>query len=178
MLIHWVFTTILVLAIGLSLQPIPYSYAPAYTFIVAVYAYVIDVVFFSLVGLGLLYLRLAPGSNWRRKSKANHWVSILSALVFVAALLFPLFGMWIPDPEKKFLERTASLVPWYIPQTVGVVVLGASLIYWCGFRYLVPHVGNRGGKELIVEREPIFHVEHGYPVQVYETVRLCWKVKG
>jgi hypothetical protein len=69
------------------------------------------------------------------------------------------------------------MVSWYVPQTVGVAVLAMSLIYWFGFRYVVPQVGSRGGKEFTVEREPIFHVEHGYPVQVYEIIRFCWKVK-
>ena len=151
----------------------------AYFFVVSVYAYVLDVVFFAWVALGVLYLRISPGSLWYLISPANHWVSIIAALIFLTGTAFPLICMWIPDPAKKTLGQSDSTA-WYTSQTVGVAVFAFSILYWVGFKYIVPHIGNHGGRELCSIRTPVFRKEKDsntnqyYLVRTYEIVKTYW----
>ena len=176
-LIHWTFTTITVIATLLSLRPPSYDSTPTYTFIVTVMTYVIDLIFFICVGLGVLYLRLAPGSNWHKKSEAKPWLSTTCAFIFVTALAFPLICMWIPDPAEPSITRTDGLVSWYTPQTVGLIIVAISFAYYLGFRFVIPHVGRHAGKEFHTYRKPIFEKENGYPVQTYERIRFWWEAR-
>jgi amino acid transporter len=172
--LHWFFTTVLVITTTVIFR----DHEPgkqSYIFIVAIYAYVLDVIFFVLVGAAMLYLRLAPRSKWHLKSESNHWISIAASIVFGAACLFPLIFMWIPDSDNKTLTSLTN-IPWFVGQTVCVAILGISVLYWFGFRYVVPHVGKHRGMEFIIVRNPRFHEEHGYPVQTFEEIAADWKL--
>jgi hypothetical protein len=172
LLMHLFTTTIFVLVPTIVLR----SSNPgtqSYYVIVAIYGFVINITFFGLVALGMLYLRLAPGSGFRRKSQANHWISIAASLILLAASLFPFICLWIPDPDHKYIANT--VVSWFVPQTVCATVLAISLIYWFAFRYIVPHVGSNRGRTFVIERIPRFHEEHGYPVQTFEEIVTEWK---
>ena len=147
----------------------------SYIFIVTLYTFVLDVVFFVLIGIAMLYLRLAQRSKYRSKSESNHWISIIASLIFFGATLFPLICLWIPDPAEKTLTALTT-IPWFVAQTVCAAVFGISLLYWFGFRFIVPRIGKHHGMEFVIERIPRFHEEHGYPVQTFEEIAADWKL--
>ena len=51
-------------------------------------------------------------------------------------------------------------------------------VYWLGFRFIVPYVGENRGRYLKVDRKLYFHEEHGYPVQVQENLNFEWVKAG
>lgn len=177
--LHWLFTAILVIAALVGVRSSKHAARDAYFFIVSVYAYVLDVVFFAWVAIGMLYLRISPGSLWHSISPANHWVSITVALIFLTSTVFPLICMWIPDPAKKTLGQSDSIA-WFASQTVGLAVFAFSILYWVGFRYIVPRIGNHNGRTLNIIRTPIFRREHDsntdqdYLVRTFEIVKTYW----
>ena len=147
----------------------------AYTLVVAVYTYVIDIITFTCAGLGMLYLRLAPGSKWHAISEANHWISIIASLILATAHIVPLVCLWIPDQKPQFRDLLRTKISWYIPQTVAVIAVTLSFVYWLGFRYVIPHLGNHTGRKFVIEREPRFHEEYGHPVLTFETITTGWQ---
>lgn len=177
--LHWFFTSVLVIAALTSVRSTKHSARDAYFFVVSVYAYSIDVIIFAWVSLGMLYLRIAPGSQWYLKSPANHWASITASLLLLAGTVFPLICMWIPDPEKSTLGQSDS-IPWYVSQTVGAGIFLFSFLYWLGFKYIAPYIGGKGGKIFTVDRKPYFRQEHefdtgrDYLIQVFEIVKTDW----
>jgi amino acid transporter len=172
--LHLLFTTVLVVIPTLILRK-NHPGQQSYIFIVTTYTIVLDVIFFVLIAIAMLYLRLAPGSRWRYKSRANHWLSIAASLVFFAATMFPLICLWIPDPEKQTLTDLTT-IPWFAAQTLCAAVLGVSVLYWFGFRFIVPRIGKRRGMTFVIERNPRFHEEHKYPVQTFEEIAADWKL--
>jgi hypothetical protein len=178
MLVHWFITNIIIMPALFKIKPEPYSPGPAYTFLITFYAYVVDVFWFSIVGFGLLYLRLWPGTRWSEISSFNPWLSTIAALIFTLMNLFPVVGIWIPDPAVKYLANTGNLVSWYAGPTVGIAVLALSVIYWFGFWGMIRQRESREGKELAVERRPIILEDEGAYIQLYEIVGLRWRVKG
>lgn len=173
--LHWILTNILVFAAVFSIKPYPFDPTPAYTFLVSSYAYIVDIACFAAVGFGLLYLRLFPSLKWAGKSQFQHrWISTGCAAVFLLLNLYPLVFMWVPDPAAPFLSRTDSIVPWYASQTLGVCAVASALVYWLGF-YLYLHVYSRAeGKEMRVERRPIFRDEGDGLTPIYEIVTQKW----
>ena len=167
------------MAATVSLRSTEHAARDAYFFVVSVYTYLLYMIVYTWIALGMLYLRFSPGNVWHSISPANHWVSITAALVLLTSTVFPLLCMWIPDSGKKTLGQSES-IPWYISQTVGVVVFAFSILYWAVFRYIVPHIGSHGGRTFVAERTPIFHKEHDpktgdyYLVQVFETIKTYW----
>ena len=49
-------------------------------------------------------------------------------------------------------------------------MLGA--LYWIGFQFVVPNIGDNRCRNLVVERKLYFHEEHGYPVQWHEKINF------
>lgn len=164
--LHWFFS-ILIIACTWGVS----SPTGAYTIAFGVFSYAIDVFFGVCIGLGLLGLRLRRSSNWHLKSPSNAAISICAATLFVIANTFPLIALWVP-PTADF----ATSYPWFLVPTISVCLLGAGVLYWAGFSYVLPHVGRNAGRELRVERVPFFHVEHGDPVQVAEVTTFYWEV--
>jgi hypothetical protein len=177
MVAHWLITNLTIIPALLKIQPVPYSATPAYTFLVTFYAYILDVFWFMIIGLGLLYLRLWPGTGWRKISTFNPRLSTIGALIFTSMNLFPVVCIWIPDPAARYLANTSKQVSWYAGPTVGMVVLAISLIYWLGFRGMISQKESRDGLELAIERKPIILEEENAFVQLYEIVGLRWRVK-
>lgn len=199
--LHWAFSVILIVATwGQSTED-------AYTVLVLIYSYAVNSLLYSVLAFGMLYLRLFtprrrhnndsntvdddkehPHSRggWRAKSPFNHHLSTTAAAVFAIANLYPLIGNWIPpstitNPSQQQQQPVLSLVPkypWYLVPAVGWSLVGCGVLYWLVFVFVVPRIGYRKGKVFIVEREPFFHVEHGYYVQWHEIVSFSWVVKG
>ncbi len=153
-----------------------FDHVPAYVFLLTAYAYCLDVFWFSCIGFGMLYLRLWPGSNWKKKSPIPHYAGVAAAVIFTAANVFPLVVIWAPDPAEAFLAHTKGLVPWFASQTTAIAVIAASAIYWLGFRFYLYQKKARQGLKLDVIRSPIFWRDARTKeiVQIYEIVRLRW----
>jgi hypothetical protein len=177
--LHWLFTTVLIIAALVGIRSSENAGRDAYFFVVSVYAYVLDVVIFAWIALGVLYLRISPGSLWYSISPANHWVSIIAAFIFLSSTTFPLICMWIPDPAKKTLAQS-NRIAWYTSQTVGIAVFVFAILYWLVFRYIVPRVGSHRGRELYSKRTPVFRKEavpgedHYYLIRTFEIVETYW----
>lgn len=160
----------------LALQPVPYSTAPAFTFLAGAYAYLINIVTFTAISLGLLCLRFSAKTRWAEKSAFGaSWISPAAAAILFIGCLFPLVCIWVPDPAVRSLARTAGLVPWYGATGLGLGLLGFALLYWVVFRLYVSVRSAREGKTLHVMREPKFKMEaNGDLTQVLEIVTLQW----
>lgn len=174
--LHWVLTNIFVIAPVLAIQPVPYSTTAAYAYIQTAFVYNTDVVYFTAIAGGLLYLRFTPSVHWAAKSQLKRpWVSIGAASIFFAAALFPVICIWIPDPANKKASRTSNIVPWWAGQTLAVSLLAFSFLYWVVFRLYIHIQSVRDGKTLHIKREPIFKHEATGLIQIYEIVTLQWK---
>lgn len=195
--LHWAFSVLLILATwGQSTEN-------AYNVLTLLYSYCIGSLLNTVLGLGMLYLRLVTchreshnnngksgdsmhsrtpkSAGWRAKSPFNHYISTACAFVFFIANLYPLIGNWIPPSDITETPSVKDLIPdypWYLVPTVGWALVGCGVLYWFAFVFVVPQIGYRKGKEFVVEREPFFHVEHGYHVQWHEIVSFNWVVKG
>jgi len=177
MVLHWVTMNMLIVPTVFIIQPVPYSAGPAYTFLVTFYTYVLDVFWFGIAGLGVLYLRLRPNIKWRKISSFNPWLSTIAALIFTLLNVFPVIGVWIPDPAVKYLAETDNVVIWYAGPTVGLVVLGISILYWFGFWSYVRQRENSERQEFKVERTPIIREEEGSYIQLFEIVGFRWSIR-
>ena len=183
LLLHWVTSVLLILATWAQERA-----TDSYVIIVSLYSYTVDAFFFFVVAAGLLYLRLynpSSHSPWRQKSSFPHALSIVSATILALATAFPLIVAWIPPSisssdsavDKKVVEALIPSYPWYSTPMIGWSLLGFAFVYWACFRYILPQVGNRKGKDFIVERQPFLRMEHGYYIQWHETVDFHWHIK-
>lgn len=165
--LHWFFSLLIIAGTWGVTSP-----TDAYIIVFGVFSYVVDAFFGVCICIGLLGLRLKRGSTWHLKSPSNGAVSICAASIFIVANTFPIIDYWVP-PTSAFKTD----YPWFLVPTISVCLLGSGVLYWAGFSYVVPHVGNNAGKELKVGRVPFFHVEHGDPVQVAEIVTFDRVIK-
>ena len=153
-----------------------FNYVPGYSLLLTAYAFCVDVFYFSLIGIGMLYLRLWPGSNWRYKSPVPHPVGVACAVVFTATNLFPLICIWIPTSTEPFLALSEGIIPWWASQTFVLCVIAASLLYWFGFRLYLDQMKKRRGLVLDIIRQPLFMSDRNTRdlIQAYEIIRLDW----
>ncbi|KAK4120036.1 hypothetical protein N657DRAFT_625969 [Parathielavia appendiculata] len=182
LLLHWTVTTILILAAVLGTARgtaigEPFSPLPGYSLLTTAYAYGLDIVWFTLIGVAMLRLRLWPGSTWRSKSPVPHTLGVIAAVVFTVTNAVPLVAFWIPDPMHMFLSRSNGKVPWFAGQTMTLAVIAAAFVYWVGFRSYLWQRRVRYGEELKVTRSPVFWRGQGSQglVLLYEIIRLQWK---
>lgn len=168
--LHWIISIILILATAAQ-----HNAQSSYEILVSLYSFTIDATFASLLGFGLLFLRFSSARKWALKSKANSVVSIIAATIFTIANVFPLIAAWVP-PTKNFEAVTGKNIPWFTTPVVGWSLIVLGVVYWIGFYYVIPHIGNHRGKELKVHRKLFFQEEHGYPVQWHEQLSFRWVV--
>ncbi|KAF8865684.1 amino acid transporter, partial [Acephala macrosclerotiorum] len=173
--LHWIITTILVVAPVLAIVPVPYNSTAAYSYLTTAFVYDIDVVYFVAVAFGLLCLRFTPSVRWAEKSAFKRpWISITAASILLIGCLFPLIFIWVPDPAFPQATRTSNLVPWWGGQTLAVCFLLFAFLYWVAFRFYIRIRSEREGKTLHVKREPIFKHDTGGLTQIFEIVTLQW----
>ncbi|KAL2265778.1 hypothetical protein VTJ83DRAFT_6878 [Remersonia thermophila] len=207
LLLHWTVTALLIVAAvagtartvvdddGREGPARGLAHLPGYSLLAMAYTYGLDLIWFTVVGAGMLRLRLWPGSTWRRKSPVPHWLGVSAAALFTVACAFPLVALWIPDlPAQPHLARSNGLVPWYAGQTASLAILAFALLYWVAFRLYLRQRRARHGEVLVVMRTPVFKkertvqgtggraggdVEWGVRdrlVLLYEIIRLQWWV--
>lgn len=169
--LHWIISVLLILATGAQKNP-----RASYSILVNLFSYSIDVFFGLLLGAGLVFLRLSSSRNWAKKSQAIPWVSLTAGAIFAVANGFPFIASWVPPSKNE--ESLNVEAPWFATPTVGWCLIGAGVLYWAAFYYLVPRIGDHRGKELKVHRILFFHEEHGYPVQWHERLNFSWVVKN
>jgi len=177
--LHWVVTSIVILATVFGTSHLQSSsskfHLPAYYLGIAAFAYGLDIIWFSVMGIGVLCMRLWPGSKWRYKSPIPHALGVVAAATFGATNAFPLIAIWIPDPAAEFLSNTSNSVTWYAPQTYGIAVLVFGVVYWLGFRFYLYLRKMKAGEVLEIVRIPIFWTSRvGEMVQLYEIVKVRW----
>jgi len=158
LLLHWTATSILIIAAVSAHGDERDAKFPAYYLLTAAYAYSLDIFWFSVIGVAMLYLRLWPGSTWRNKSPVPHFIGIVAAIIFAAGNLFPLIAIWIPNPNVPYMSQTQSQdwVPWFASQTTVFSVLGAGVLYWAGFRLYLYWRKSVRGEVFQIDRTPIF----------------------
>ncbi|KAL2127849.1 hypothetical protein VTI74DRAFT_10088 [Chaetomium olivicolor] len=159
--LHWTVTTVFILGavLGTSAETATdgtFSHLPGYSFLLTAYAYAFAVFWFTVIGVGMMYLRLWPGSRWRYKSRVPHPLGAVAAVVFTAANAVPLITVWVWDPMQNFIARSGGKVPWFAGQTMAVAVLGAAGGYWVGFRFYLWQRKARKGEVRRVTRSPVF----------------------
>jgi hypothetical protein len=181
--LHWTVTTILILAcvLGTAAETATqgtFSHLPGYSLLVMAYAYGLDIIWFTIIGVAMLRLRLWPGSKWRYKSPVPHPLGVAAAVVFTATNAFPLIAIWVPDPAQPFMSRSGERVPWFASQTMALAIVAAAAAYWAGFRFYLWHRRTRYSEVLKVTRSPVFWGGQGGQkglVLLYEIIRLQWK---
>lgn len=90
-------------AVSVFLILVTWALAPAdaYSLLSSIYSYVFAGFFPAMVGIGMLWLRLKPGSRWQSKIEESSphfvpWLSLVSALFVVIAGLCIVIVQWIP----------------------------------------------------------------------------------
>ena len=156
--LHWAVTCILIIAVvfGTARAPTAFAHVPAYYLVLAAYAYGLDIIWFSCIGVAMVVLRLWPGSKWRYKSPVPHGIGTAAAVIFAVTNLFPLIAIWIPDPAEAFLSNSEQMVPWFAGQAFAFAVLAAGVLYWVGFRTYVYLRKTKNNEKLEITRIPIF----------------------
>jgi amino acid transporter len=179
--LHWIITTLLILAAVLGTAAAEtategiFSHLPGYSLLLMAYVYGLDIIWFAVIGVGMLWLRLWPGSKWRYKSPVPHVLGVAAAVVFTATNVFPLIAIWVPDPMEPFMVRSSGKVPWFSSQTMTLAILGAAGAYWLGFRFYLWHRRTKYGEMLKVTRVPVFKGGQGGRgglVLLYEIIRV------
>ena len=163
-LLHWFFEIVLVLGVGLSVEP-----SQAYRLLTYIYT-------FSIVGIlglftagGLLYLKIDSwlsknGRNWKEKSIWQPWLDPLPAIVATVALAFMLFAAFVPASTAK--EGNGDLA-WWIGPMVGCASVGLGVLWWLGLQF----VQWSGRWELDTKRLPVVEIDaDGQAIQRAELV--------
>lgn len=169
--LHWLFAVILILLTW------PAKPSSAYRILANHYVYLTDVVPSFIMAIGMLYLRFF--TDWSIKSFMPSWLSVTAALIFALANGFPLVAVWIPPTHNS--GDVYDLIPgfpWYMTGALSWALLACGVVYWACFRYVLPRIGVRKGKEFLVEREPVFRMQDGERVQWHEIVLHSWVVKS
>ena len=183
LLLHFAFAGILIGAT--SSTSIPTSYK----LLVALYSYgiILGVGFF--VSLGLLWLRfrgtefyfkifghhlregnpLRDSREWTSDSKINSWVTLASAILYVAATGFLIGALWIPPATGSPFKYD---VEWYVtPVTcIGIVLLG--LVYHFALTKLYAKY-FKGGRTFHVSRSATLKHDQE-DIQEKEEVLVEW----
>jgi len=180
--LHWTVSTILILAavLGTASETAAegtFSHLPGYSLLVMAFAYGLDIIWFTVIGVGMLRLRLWPGSTWRSKSPVPHALGVAAAVVFTATNAVPLIAIWVPDPKQLFMSRSDGKIPWFASQTMALTIVVAAGVYWLGFRFYLWHKRTSYGDVLKVTRIPVFwrgQSGRGDLVLLYEIIRVYW----
>ncbi|KAF2266553.1 hypothetical protein CC78DRAFT_614924 [Lojkania enalia] len=146
LLLHWIFTSILIAAT-------PLNDANGY-YVMSVLSTLTRTWVCVLLGTALL---LAPrlkafrqaGESWRAKSipqlrpRAGTYIVLFLALLYTSANAFVFIFSWFPADLQKGYYSGKSLLPAYVSPTVGVSFSILGGLYWIWDRRLLPAVGYR-----------------------------------
>jgi len=169
--LHWGFEVLLVLIVGLRMEP-----NEAYNFLTYIYTFVIVGILGFLTVAGLLYLKVdswlspAPqypgerrrGRRWDEKREWWPWLDPLPCVVAVLALGFLLFGAFAKPSRTE-----DDGLSWWVKPVVGLCIPFLGVGWWLGLE-----VWQRKGGFRIVRRRVTYvdAVAGKDPVQTAELV--------
>lgn len=149
-----------------------------YGVLVDLYSYTVDAIFGTFLAFGLMYLRFCSKRGWANQSSVSGfaipgYLSLICAFLFGIANLYPIAAKWVPPLTEAV--RKSLIAPWWLTGTVGFIMLAVGILWWVGYRYIVPHIGSRRrNRILIVKRKLYFKDEDGYKVLEFEDVLSKW----
>ncbi|KAI9694502.1 MAG: hypothetical protein M1822_000118 [Bathelium mastoideum] len=172
--LHWASSVFLIL-VTVGLKP-----EVQYTFLSAIYSYVLVNILGLLVSGSLLYLKLdsyflgEKGNNWTARAGSTGFIPCVSpihAIVYFAANSFMTFASFAkPGSDSSYAPKYLGY-PWFVLPTVGLssLLLGAG--WWSGLKGI--EWSRR--RKLVVSRTPyIEKVGEGEYVQKAELVEHEW----
>ncbi|KAF2099125.1 hypothetical protein NA57DRAFT_76358 [Rhizodiscina lignyota] len=172
--LHW-FSSVFLILITVWMQP-----EIQYTFLSAIYSYVLVNILGCLVSGSLLYLKLDSyfrgenGRNWTAKAGATGFiprVSPVHCIIYFAANTFMIFASFAKPGKDSAYTASKLGYPWFVLPTVGLSCLLLGVGWWCGLKGIE---WNRRRK-LVVSRTPyIERVGEGEYVQKAELVEHEW----
>ena len=172
--LHW-FSSIFLILITLGLKP-----ETQYSFLSAIYCYVLVNILGFLVSGSLLYLKLdshfrgKSGRNWTAKAGSTGFipsVSPIHAIVYFAANSFMIFASFVKPGKSSAYTASKVGYPWFVSPTVGLSCLLLGIGWWFGLKGIE---WNRRRK-LVVSRTPyIERISEGEYVQKAELVEHEW----
>ncbi|KAF3941166.1 hypothetical protein ABW19_dt0207065 [Dactylella cylindrospora] len=125
--LHWIFTSIWVLALG--------RYESGYTFL-NTYATYCRTLINIFLGIGLLYLQYHPRSTWREE-RTNFHVKWPFTVAWTIFNLYLAFAMFVPNCAiSGFGVNNYFAIP-----VTGICVLIGGVLYWVGFSKVLPMFG-------------------------------------
>ncbi|KAK6528970.1 hypothetical protein TWF694_004196 [Orbilia ellipsospora] len=127
LLLHWIFTSLWVLALG--------RYESGYTFLNTFATYCRTLINIFL-GIGLLFLQFNPRSTWREERTSFHvkWPFIVAWTTFNCYLVV---AMFVPNCAIPGF----GLNNYFSIPVTGICVLIGGVIYWVGFAKILPLFG-------------------------------------
>ncbi|KAL8997827.1 MAG: hypothetical protein Q9169_002999 [Polycauliona sp. 2 TL-2023] len=151
LLLHWVFSVILVAATAST------STAIAYLVLVLLYCYTLVIIVGFFVATGVLYLRYTKRREWTDNLGFKPWGGPTAAIIYSSGCAFMIVGVFISPGEDSPFSYTRTGVRHYIVPAVGLGAFLMGYVYYLVFAKLIP----RWRKEiLVVEREPIIAFRH------------------
>ena len=171
LLLHWIFSMILIGATSSTIPDI------AYTTLVSLYSYTIVVLVGFFVASGLLYLRFISKERrmWKADAGFRPWGGPTAAIIYSLACAFLIIAAFLPPSAGSPSHKSSAEIEWWIVPTVGLGCLALAFVYYLVFAYVVPLVKK---EMLFVERKATIVRENGEWVQALETVEAEWIARG
>ena len=164
LVLHWL-SSVLTLLLTWPLEP-----ASTYSLLIGINSYLFVAFFPTAIALGVAYFHLNPRIDWNVEDVGfKNYESLIAAVIVATVGLFPLIMEWVP-PSGPW----DSDIPWYSVPLISWTILFMCFLYWLWMRYMLPKFGHRQGRVLLIERDPHFSQEDGYPVLDHEIVRMRW----
>jgi Amino acid permease len=188
--LHW-FSSVFLIAVTAGLDP-----KTSYTFLISLYAYVINGIMGCIAAGGLLHLKyfskrmwpstisqfsLGRSRRWKNSLPAwIHWINSVPAWIYFLFTGFLLIASFVPPGtgDANYSASRAS-IPWYIVPAIGLSTLLWGLVWYGGLKV----VEWQWGETLEVVREPTIE-EFKWPngesewVLISEVIRQNWTIRG
>lgn len=176
----------------------------AYDLLASITSYVINAFFGTLLGLGILILRLKgpprtrslddddttgmATRTWKEMTgnRINPLISIISATIFMLGSLYPVVNRWVPSLPTYSDDTEDNPLPWWWTPTVSWCIIAFSALWFVAFVLWAWHQKRKNHRAFIVEKRPEFEPAEkgqgrstdgegrGGLVLVHETVFLSW----
>jgi hypothetical protein len=177
--LHWL-SSVFLIAVTAGLDP-----KTSYTFLISIYAYVINGMMGFIAAGGLLYLKYFHKDEWASISQfslgRSRWTNSLPAWITCLFTGFLLVASFVP-PAMGVVTYTSSRagIPWYIIPAIGLSTPLWGLIWYGGLKV----VEWRRGETLEVFRDATIE-EFKWPkeersewVLVSEVIKRNWMSRG
>ncbi|KXJ87170.1 amino acid/polyamine transporter I, partial [Microdochium bolleyi] len=120
------FTSTLLVALTAMLEP-----SSAYSVLVTLYSYVINILIGFFTSLGLLYLKFKRNRNWSNPN-FNPPFGWAYALVYCLACAFMLVAAFVPPSDGSPYTNAAIKLPWYVVPAIGLSVPFWGIAWYLG----------------------------------------------